>query len=269
MVDKLAPHLPVEFVRVQFEPDGELPNGIPNPLLPQNRAVTSRAVIDAGADFGVAWDGDFDRCFFFDERGEFIEGYYIVGLIAKMLLAMNPGEAIVHDPRLVWNTLAEVEAAGGRAVESKSGHSFMKQVMREQDALYGGEMSAHHYFRAFSYADNGQLPWLVLAQLVSETAKPLSTLVAERIAAFPASGEINRHVDDADAVMAAIEAHYRPDARTVSYVDGLSMDFGEWRFNLRKSNTEPVIRLNVETRADHALLETRTNELLARIGGQP
>ncbi|WP_423822362.1 phosphomannomutase [Salinisphaera sp. SPP-AMP-43] len=269
VVDKLAGELPFDIVRMQFEPDGELPNGIPNPLLVENRDATSQAVREAGADFGVAWDGDFDRCFFFDENGEFIEGYYIVGLIAQMLLAMNPGEAIVHDPRLIWNTLAQVEEAGGRAVESKSGHSFMKQVMRENDALYGGEMSAHHYFREFSYADNGQLPWLVLAQLISEAGKPLSTLVEERIAAYPASGEINRKVEDADAVMADMESHYAASANSVEHVDGLSMDFGEWRFNLRKSNTEPVIRLNVETRGDKSLMQQKTDELLERIGGTP
>lgn len=267
VVDKLADKLPFEFVRLQYEPDGALPNGVPNPLLEENREVTSRAVREAGADFGVAWDGDFDRCFFFDENGAFIEGYYIVGLIAQMLLSMDPGEAIVHDPRLVWNTLAQVEAAGGTTVESKSGHSFMKQVMREHDALYGGEMSAHHYFREFAYADNGHLPWLVLAQLISEAGNPLSKLVEERIAAFPASGEINRRVEDADAAMADIEHHYADAADSVEHVDGLSMNFGEWRFNLRKSNTEPVIRLNVETRGDQPLLRDKTDELLARIGG--
>lgn len=267
VVEKLAGELPFEFVRMQFEPDGELPNGVPNPLLVENREATSKVVREAGADFGVAWDGDFDRCFFFDEHGEFIEGYYVVGLIAQMLLKMNPGEAIVHDPRLIWNTLAQVEEAGGRAVESKSGHSFMKQVMRENDALYGGEMSAHHYFREFSYADNGHLPWLVIAQLISETGKGLSTLVEERIAAYPASGEINRKVDDADAVMTDMESHYAEAAQSVEHVDGLSMDFGEWRFNLRKSNTEPVIRLNVETRGDKALMQEKTDELLARVGG--
>ena len=192
-----------------------------------------------------------------------------MGLIAQKLLEMNPGEAIVHDPRLTWNTLDQVAAAGGRAVESKSGHSFMKQVMRDNDALYGGEMSAHHYFRAFSYADNGHLPWLVLAQLISESGKRLSTLVEERIAAFPASGEINRKVDDADAVVADLEAAYRDHAEAVDYVDGLSMDFGAWRFNLRKSNTEPVIRLNVESRGDRALMDNKTDELLTRIGGAP
>ena len=265
IVDPLSERLPLEIVRLHFEPDGELPNGIPNPLLPENREATAAAVREHGADFGVAWDGDFDRCFFFDENGEFIEGYYIVGLIAQMLLAMNPGEAIVHDPRLTWNTLAQVRENGGTPVQSKSGHSFMKQVMREADALYGGEMSAHHYFRDFSYADNGHIPWLVMAQLISESGKPLSTLVAERIAAYPASGEINREIGDPDAALADLERHYGAAAQSIEHVDGLSMDFGEWRFNVRKSNTEPVVRLNVETRGDIELMRAKTDELLARL----
>ncbi|ROO24023.1 phosphomannomutase [Salinisphaera orenii MK-B5] len=265
IVEPLSERLPLEIVRLHFEPDGELPNGIPNPLLPENREATAAAVREHGADFGVAWDGDFDRCFFFDENGEFIEGYYIVGLIAQMLLAMNPGEAIVHDPRLTWNTLAQVRENGGTPVQSKSGHSFMKQVMREADALYGGEMSAHHYFRDFSYADNGHIPWLVMAQLISESGKPLSTLVAERIAAYPASGEINREIGDPDAALADLERHYGAAAQSIEHVDGLSMDFGEWRFNVRKSNTEPVVRLNVETRGDIELMRAKTDELLARL----
>lgn len=265
IVADLEKHLPLEIVRLHFEPDGALPNGIPNPLLVENREATAAAVRAHGAAFGVAWDGDFDRCFFFDERGEFIEGYYIVGLIAQMLLAMHPGEAIVHDPRLTWNTLAQVAESGGRAVQSKSGHSFMKQVMRESDAIYGGEMSAHHYFRDFSYADNGHLPWLIIAQLLSETGRPLSTLVEERIAAYPASGEINREIGDPDAAIADLESHYADAARSREYVDGLSMDFGDWRFNLRKSNTEPVVRLNVEARGDIALMREKTDELLARL----
>ena len=262
----LEGHLPFDIVRLHFEPDGHLPNGIPNPLLPENRDATATAVREHKADFGVAWDGDFDRCFFFDERGEFIEGYYIVGLIAEMLLKMNPGQAIVHDPRLTWNTLAQVKENGGTPVQSKSGHSFMKQTMRDVDALYGGEMSAHHYFRDFSYADNGHLPWLVLAQLISETGKPLSTLVEERIAAFPASGEINREIGDPDAALADLESHYGATAQAVEHVDGLSMDFGDWRFNLRKSNTEPVVRLNVEARGDIELMRAKTDELLERLG---
>ncbi len=265
VADPLEARLPFEIKRLHYEPDGNLPNGIPNPLLPENRAATSQAVREHGADFGVAWDGDFDRCFFFDENGDFIEGYYIVGLIARMLLAMQPGEKIVHDPRLVWNTLDLVEQGGGEAVQSKSGHSFMKERMRAVDALYGGEMSAHHYFRDFAYADNGHIPWLIIAQLISETGKPLSELVAERLAAFPASGEINREIADPAAALADLEKHYTPTAQSVEHVDGLSIDMGAWRFNLRKSNTEPLVRLNVESRGDIALMREKTDELLARL----
>ncbi|HLQ86061.1 MAG TPA: phosphomannomutase [Salinisphaeraceae bacterium] len=265
VADLLEQELPFEIVRMHYEPDGHLPNGIPNPLLPENRAATAAQVRACGADFGVAWDGDFDRCFFFDENGDFIESYYIVGLIARTLLAMQPGGRIVYDPRLVWNTQALVTEHGGEPVLSRSGHSFMKQRMREVDAIYGGEMSAHHYFRDFAYADNGQLPWLLIAQLISESARPLSALVAERIAAFPVSGEINREITDPDRALRVLEQEYAPHAAAVEHVDGLSVDLGAWRFNLRKSNTEPMLRLNVETRGDTDLLEEKTQTLLARI----
>lgn len=262
VMSELEKRLPFEVIRLHYEPDGELPNGIPNPLLPENRAATADAVRESGADLGVAWDGDFDRCFLFDERGEFIEGYYIVGLIARMLLAMQPGARIVHDPRLTWNTIDIVEEAGGVPVQSKAGHSFMKERMRAEDAIYGGEMSAHHYFKNFAYCDNGHLPWLIVAQLMSETGKPLSALVEERMAKYPASGEINREIADPDAALAAAEARYAEGAREIEYVDGLSVEYDDWRFNLRKSNTEPVVRLNVESRGDADLMRTKTDELL-------
>lgn len=265
VADRLEARLPFEIERLHYEPDGNLPNGVPNPLLPENRAATADAVGAAGADFGIAWDGDFDRCFFFDETGAFIDGYYVVGLIARTLLATRPGARVVHDPRLVWNTRALVSAGGGEAVESKSGHSFMKQRMREVDALYGGEMSAHHYFRNFAYADNGHLPWLLIAQLVSESGRPLSQLVAERIAAFPASGEINREITDPDAALAVLEREFSAHAVAVEYRDGLSVDLGNWRFNLRKSNTEPVVRLNVEARGNADLMRAKTDMLLTRL----
>ncbi len=269
IVDLLEPHLPFEFVKLHHEPDGTFPNGVPNPMIERNRVVTSELVRSSGADLGLAWDGDFDRCFFFDEHGDFIEGYYIVGLLAEAFLRKQPGATIVHDPRLTWNTLDIVAARGGRAVQSKSGHAFMKYVMREVDAAYGGEMSAHHYFRGFSYADSGMIPWLLITEIVSVDGKPLSTLVAERIERFPASGEINRRVDDAAAVMRDVEAAYASSARSTEHVDGVSMDFGEWRFNLRASNTEPLLRLNVESRGDAALMRAKTDELLTRIGGEP
>ena len=267
VVDALAPELPFRFERLHHEPDGRFPNGIPNPILLENQPVTAQAVRAAGADFGVAWDGDFDRCFFFDERGEFIEGYYVVGLLAEALLRENPGSTIVHDVRMTWNTIDIVAAGGGEAVQSKTGHAYIKQIMRENDGLYGGEMSAHHYFRRFAYCDNGNIPWLLVAALLSKTGKPLSSLVAERIAAYPASGEINRRVADPEAAIARVYARYGEEAVAENRLDGLTLEFPQWRFNLRKSNTEPVTRLNVESRGDRALMQAKTRELLALIEG--
>ena len=264
-LDLLEPRLPFTLVKVCHEPDGTFPNGIPNPLLPENRGRTRDAVLEQGADLGVAWDGDFDRCFLFDERGRFIEGYYIVGLLSQALLEKNPGQKIIHDPRLTWNTIDIVEQAGGYPVQSKTGHAFIKERMRKENALYGGEMSAHHYFRDFAYCDSGMIPWLLVTALLSRKRQPLSQLVAERMARFPASGEINRRVADAERVIARLTEWYRPDARSLDATDGISLDMGTWRFNLRQSNTEPVIRLNVESRADVGLMEQRTAEILERI----
>jgi phosphomannomutase/phosphomannomutase/phosphoglucomutase len=264
LIEALEPHLPFELIKIHFEPDGSFPNGIPNPLLPENRAATAEAVRGHGADFGVAWDGDFDRCFLFDERGEFIEGYYIVGLLAEALLKQQPGARIVHDPRLTWNTVEMVKQAGGIPVLSKTGHAFIKERMRKEDAVYGGEMSAHHYFRDFAYCDSGMLPWLLAAKLVAETGKSLSALVEARMKRYPASGEINRTVADVKAVIAAIRNDCAKGG-IVDTTDGLSVEYPDWRFNLRGSNTEPVLRLNVESRADAALMQRRTEELLHRI----
>lgn len=266
VIDQLAPHLPFEFVRIHHEPDGRFPNGIPNPLLPENRAATADAVVAHGADFGIAWDGDFDRCFFFDAQGRFIEGYYLVGLLAAQLLEKHPGGKIVHDPRLTWNTIDMVKAAGGVPVMSKTGHAFIKERMRAEDAVYGGEMSAHHYFRDFAYCDSGMIPWLLIAERVCRTGTPLAQMVEQRIAAYPCSGEINFKVDDAAAVMKRLQDRYAglPEAK-VDFTDGLSVDFPEWRFNVRSSNTEPLLRLNVETRQDTRLLESRTAELSSMI----
>ncbi|MDX1657080.1 MAG: phosphomannomutase, partial [Candidatus Competibacteraceae bacterium] len=210
VIDRLAPRLPFRLERLHFEPDGRFPNGIPNPLLPDNRAATREAVLATGADMGLAWDGDFDRCFFFDQQGRFIEGYYLVGLLAESLLARHPGERIIHDPRLTWNTIESVRAAGGIAVQSKTGHAFIKERMRQENALYGGEMSAHHYFRDFAYCDSGMIPWLLVAELVSRRG-PLSQLVEARMAAFPCSGELNFRVADPQATIEAILAAYAPD----------------------------------------------------------
>lgn len=261
IVDLLAPHLPFEFIRICHEPDGSFPNGIPNPLLPENRAATADAVREHGADFGIAWDGDFDRCFFFDHTGRFIEGYYLVGLLAKAILARNPGGKVVHDPRLVWNTVDMVEQAGGVPVQCKSGHAFIKEKMRAEDAVYGGEMSAHHYFREFAYADSGMIPWLLIAQLVSESGRSLADWVEDRMAAYPCSGEINFKVADAKAAVARVMEHFAAQSPTLDHTDGISADFGDWRFNLRSSNTEPLLRLNVEARGDAALMQARTNDI--------
>ncbi|KAB8317111.1 phosphomannomutase/phosphoglucomutase [Tolypothrix campylonemoides VB511288] len=261
VVDRLAGSLPFEFVRLQHEPDGTFPNGIPNPLLPECRDATACAVREAGADFGIAWDGDFDRCFFFDGDGRFIEGYYIVGLLAQALLARHPGGRVVHDPRLVWNTRELVEEAGGVPVQSKTGHAFIKERMRAEDAVYGGEMSAHHYFREFAYCDSGMIPWLLVAGLVSSTGRPLAELVDERMRRFPCSGEINFTVSDPRRAMASVQARFAALAPAIDTTDGVSADFGEWRMNLRMSNTEPLLRLNIESRGNAALVEERVGEV--------
>jgi phosphomannomutase/phosphomannomutase/phosphoglucomutase len=245
--------VPVEFIKVHHEPDGSFPNGIPNPLLPENRAATADAVRLHGADMGVAWDGDFDRCFLFDENGKFIEGYYIVGLLAAAFLARKSGEKIIHDPRLTWNTIDMVKNAGGIPILSKTGHAFIKERMRAENAIYGGEMSAHHYFRDFAYCDSGMIPWLLVAELMSATRKPLSSLVGDREAAYPCSGEINYQVNDAKAVMARVEAHFSSLNPAIDRTDGISLEFADWRLNLRASNTEPLLRLNVESRGNAAL----------------
>jgi len=263
VIDLLESRLPFEFIKVHHQPDGTFPNGIPNPLLPANRAATAEAVVAHGADLGVAWDGDFDRCFLFDEEGAFIEGYYIVGLLAAAFLAKQPGAKIIHDPRLTWNTIDLVEAGGGIPIMSKTGHAFIKERMRAEDAIYGGEMSAHHYFRNFAYCDSGMIPWLLVIELMGYSGKPLSALVEERMALYPASGEINRALEDPKSAVALIEDRYRPGALAVDRTDGLSLEFADWRFNLRASNTEPVLRLNVESKADEVLMRQKTAELLA------
>jgi len=265
VIDQLESHLPFTFIKVHHDPDGRFPNGIPNPLLPENRATTRNAVLEHGADVGIAWDGDFDRCFLFDEKGEFIEGYYIVGLLAEAFLQKHPGAKIIHDPRLTWNTIDIVKAAGGVPVQSKTGHAFIKERMRAEDAVYGGEMSAHHYFRDFAYCDSGMIPWLLVLELMAKKDSPLSELIDERIGKFPASGEINRRLENPEAVLRLLEEYYLAGCEKIEHVDGLSMEFLDWRFNVRCSNTEPVVRLNVESRSDKALMTLKTTELLRRM----
>ena len=253
----------VKFHRMFHEPDSSFPNGIPNPLLKKNHAPTRDMVLSVGADFGVAFDGDFDRCFFFDELGQFVPGEYIVGLLASVFLNKEAGATIVHDPRVTWNTQDIIAAKGGVAVQAKTGHAFIKQVMRAHDAVYGGEMSAHHYFRDFAFCDSGMVPWLLVVELMSRTGTSLSELVRARKAAFPSSGEVNFTLAEPKAAMARVVAHYRPLALSVDEADGISLSFGDWRFNLRSSNTEPVVRLNVESRGDPALVARKLAEIVS------
>ena len=264
IIDQLEKFLPIEFVKIHHEPNGDFPNGVPNPLLEENRLPTLRAIKNNNAQLGIAWDGDFDRCFFFDEHGKFIEGYYIVGLLSHFFLSNSPGSKIIHDPRLTWNTVAVAKKFGGQAICCKTGHAFMKERMRSEGAIYGGEMSAHHYFKDFFYCDSGMIPWLLVIQMMANQGKSLSDLVNQYMTAFPASGEINTVVEDPKGLIKKIKSYYQklPEIIDVDDVDGLSMSFKDWRFNLRMSNTEPVIRLNVESRGSAALMNEKTEELL-------
>lgn len=265
ILDVMEKYLPFELVKVHHQPDGNFPNGVPNPLLPENRDDTAKAVRESGADAGVAWDGDFDRCFMFDEQGNFIEGYYMVGFLAKAFLNKQAGEKIIYDPRLTWNTEELVRENGGVPIMSKSGHAFIKEKMREENAVYGGEMSAHHYFRDFFYCDSGMIPWLLVLELLSKSSgKTLSNLMEERIQHYPCSGESNSKVKDAEAVLERIEKEYNAEGK-ITKLDGLSVEFPDWRFNLRKSNTEPMLRLNVEARDNEELMRRKTAELLKKI----
>jgi len=265
VINALESRLPVTFTKIQNEPDGLFPNGIPNPLLVENRQVTSKAVIEHEADLGIAWDGDFDRCFFFDANGQFIENYYLIGLLSEQLLQANAKDHIVHDPRLVWNTREEVMRANGIPNQSKAGHSFIKEIMRANKAVYGGEMSGHHYFRDFYYSDSGMIPWLLLLEKISNAGQTLTDLVSERIERYPVSGEINTEVKNPKILLEKIKEHYLPFDPIIDDIDGYSFEFSDWRFNLRMSNTEPLVRLNVESRANKTLMQKKTEEILKLI----
>jgi phosphomannomutase len=260
-----AAQVPITFIKVHHQPDGTFPNGIPNPLLPENRSDTADAVKASGADFGIAWDGDYDRCFLFDASGNFIEGYYIVGLLAEAFLTKDANNRIIYDPRVYWNTEDIISECKGTPIKSKTGHAFIKERMRKEDAIYGGEMSAHHYFRDFAYCDSGMIPWLLVAELLSQSSLTLAEMVESRIQKFPSSGEINSKLKDADAALARVLNAYEKEAEERDDTDGIGLSFGDWRFNLRKSNTEPVIRLNVESKVNIRLMEQKTAELLALI----
>ena len=261
----ISKNMPIEIIKLNFDPDSSFPNGIPNPMIEENRASTSQAVIDNKADLGIAWDGDFDRCFFFDEKGNFIEGYYLVGLLAKSFLIKNRNERVIYDPRLTWNTIDVVERYGGDAIQCQSGHSFIKKSMRDNDAVYGGEMSAHHYFRDFYYCDSGMIPWLLILEMISEEKMPLSQMIQKYRERYPVSGEINLKVNNTKTIIDSIKEYYLDDALGVDETDGVGMEFEKWRFNLRASNTEPLIRLNVESYNNESLMNEKTRELVDRI----
>tara|TARA_B100000287_G_scaffold21273_1_gene21048 strand:- start:320 stop:1678 length:1359 start_codon:yes stop_codon:yes gene_type:complete len=261
----ISKNMPIEIIKLNFDPDSSFPNGIPNPMIEENRASTSQAVIDNKADLGIAWDGDFDRCFFFDEKGNFIEGYYLVGLLAKSFLIKNRNERVIYDPRLTWNTIDVVERYGGDAIQCQSGHSFIKKSMRDNDAVYGGEMSAHHYFRDFYYCDSGMIPWLLILEMISEEKMPLSQMIQKYRERYPVSGEINLKVNNTKTIIDSIKEYYLDDALGVDETDGVGMEFEKWRFNLRASNTEPLIRLNVESNSNESLMNEKTRELVDRI----
>ena len=261
----ISKNMPIEIIKQNFDPDSSFPNGIPNPMIEENRASTSQAVIDNKADLGIAWDGDFDRCFFFDEKGNFIEGYYLVGLLAKSFLIKNRNERVIYDPRLTWNTIDVVERYGGDAIQCQSGHSFIKKSMRDNDAVYGGEMSAHHYFRDFYYCDSGMIPWLLILEMISEEKMPLSQMIQKYRERYPVSGEINLKVNNTKTIIDSIKEYYLDDALGVDETDGVGMEFEKWRFNLRASNTEPLIRLNVESNSNESLMNEKTRELVDRI----
>ncbi len=254
-------NVPVTFIKVHHQPDGTFPNGIPNPLLPECRQDTADAVIKHNADLGIAFDGDFDRCFLFDGEGQFIEGYYIVGLLGEAFLKKEAGAKIIHDPRLTWNTIDIVTKAGGIPIMSKTGHAFIKERMRKEDAIYGGEMSAHHYFRDFAYCDSGMIPWLLIAELLNCRNQTLAELVSQRVASYPCSGEINYKVNDAQRVMERVERIFVSQAKNIDKTDGVSVELDGWRFNIRFSNTEPLLRINVESEGNVALV----NEKIAQI----
>ena len=261
----ISKNMPIEVIKLNFDPDSSFPNGIPNPMIKENRVSTSQAVIDNEADVGIAWDGDFDRCFFFDEKGNFIEGYYLVGLLAKSFLNKNCNEKVIYDPRLTWNTIDVVQRYGGDAIQCQSGHSFIKKSMRDNDAVYGGEMSAHHYFRDFYYCDSGMIPWLLILEMISIEKMPLSQMIQKYRDRFPVSGEINLKVNNTKKIIELIKEYYLDDATGVDETDGVGMEFEKWRFNLRASNTEPLIRLNVESYNNESLMNEKTKELVDRI----
>jgi phosphomannomutase len=262
MLKKITRDMPLNIIGLNFSPDGSFPKGRPDPLIPQNREEVIKKIKETGADLGVAWDADADRCFFFDEAGEFIQGYFITALLAKTFLERYPGDKIIFDPRLTWANIDTVKENRGIPIINKSGHAFFKERMRKEDALFAGEMSAHYYFRKNFYADNGMIPFLIMIEILSTSGKPLSKLVAPLKNKYFVSGEINREVANTQMILKEMEDRYS-DA-TIEHIDGLSIEYHNWRFNLRPSNTEPLLRLNLEARSE-TLMEEKRDEVIAFI----
>ena len=263
-----AANVQLDFIRINHTPDHTFPNGIPNPLLPKNHLATAKVVKEVQADFGIAFDGDFDRCFFFDGHGRFIKGEFIIGLLAEIFLQREAGARIVHDPRVIWNIQNIVDHKDGVAVQSKTGHAFIKHTMRKHRAIYGGEMSAHHYFRDFAYCDSGMIPWLLVAELVSKSGISLADLVEERFTSFPSSGETNFYVENVQEAIDRVLTAYQAKAVSFDNTDGVSLAFTNWRLNLRGSNTEPLLRLNIEGRGDAKLIKAKVTNIARIIGGK-
>lgn len=249
------------FVLVNHNPDSNFPKGVPNPLLKENQRETSFEIIKNKADFGVAFDGDFDRCFFFDETGSFVSGEQIVALIASIFISKEQGARVVHDGRVIWNISEKIKSNQGISIIAKVGHNFMKQAMRENEAIYGGEISAHHYFRDFAYCDSGMIPFLILWEILSKSKTTFSRLINNEKIKFLSSGEINFTVEDPDMCFNLIREYYLDLSNNYTEFDGLSFTFDKWRFNVRKSNTEPLIRLNIETKGSQDILLQKIEEL--------
>jgi phosphomannomutase len=266
MISPVLERLPVQVSAHNFAPDGNFPNHEPNPLLEENRRFIIERVQAEGADLGIAWDGDADRCFFIDDTGEFVPGDLVTALIAQTMLERHPGATVVYDLRASWAVRDVVHEAGGTALENRVGHAFIKARIRKEDAVFAGEVSGHYYFRDFYYSDTGVVPALVMLEIVSRAGKPLSELLRPFRERYFISGEINSTVSDVPVKLQQLKERYGREAERVSHMDGISFEFPDWHFNVRPSNTEPLLRLNLEA-LDAGTMEARRDEVLALIRG--
>jgi phosphomannomutase len=263
MLPPVLERLPIAAVPYFFEPDGSFPNHEPNPLLPENREFIVKKVTEEGADLGVAFDGDADRCFFVDDTGEFVPGDFVTALLAESILAKEPGAKILYDVRASWAVPETIEAAGGTPLVNRVGHAFFKHRMREEGAAFGGEVSGHYYFRDFSRADSGVIPFLLMLELVSKRGQKLSEILAPYRQRYFITGELNTPVADVALKLQELKERFGPEGN-VSHLDGLSVDAKDWHMNVRPSNTEPLLRLNLEALSPE-LMERKRDEVLAVI----